>query len=120
MGFLLVKKDFKYFIGCEDGKKVRHFCVMLPKMSAYWWDFTKTSTSFLITIYKVLEKYNEIYKKVSNVIKRGFDYESVYKDKYLKTKIKSYKSHHKFSWWWGAKIGFSINLSIRNFDWFCF
>ena len=46
---------------------------------------------------KVLEKYNEICKKVSKVIKRGFDNESVYKDKYLKTKIKSYKSHHKFS-----------------------
>ena len=28
------KEGFKYFIGYEVGKKVRSFCVMLPKMSA--------------------------------------------------------------------------------------
>ena len=35
--------------------------------------------------------------KVSNSIKKRFDSESVYNEKYLKTKIKSYKEQQKFS-----------------------
>ena len=37
---------------------------------------------------KLLEKYNEIWTKVSNIIKKEFD--NVYNKKYIKTKIKSY------------------------------
>ena len=47
--------------------------------------------SFLVQDNKLLEKYNEIPEKVSNIIKKGFDGEPVYNDKYLKNKIKSYK-----------------------------
>ena len=47
--------------------------------------------SFLVQDSKLLEKYNEIREKVSNIIKKGFDGEPVYNDKYLKNKIKSYK-----------------------------
>ena len=47
--------------------------------------------SFLVQDNKLLEKYNEICEKVSNIIKKGFDGEPVYNDKYLKNKIKSYK-----------------------------
>ena len=47
--------------------------------------------SFLVQDNKLLEKYNEIREKVSNIIKKGFDGEPVYNDKYLKNKIKSYK-----------------------------
>ena len=46
---------------------------------------------FLVQDNKLLEKYNEIREKVSNIIKKGFDGEPVYNDKYLKNKIKSYK-----------------------------
>ena len=38
-----------------------------------------------------LKKYNEIWDKVNNSIKKGFDSEHVYNEKYLKTKIKYYK-----------------------------
>ena len=47
--------------------------------------------SFLVQDNKLLEKYNEIREEVSNIIKKGFDGEPVYNDKYLKNKIKSYK-----------------------------
>ena len=47
--------------------------------------------SFLVQDNKLLEKYNEIREKVSNIIKKGFDGKPVYNDKYLKNKIKSYK-----------------------------
>ena len=48
---------------------------------------------------KLLEKCNKIWEKVKNIIKKEFDSEPVYNEKYLKAKIKSYK--------------------ISNFDWFC-
>ena len=41
---------------------------------------------FLIKDDKLLEKYNEIWEKVSNCIKKGFDSEPVYNEKNLKTK----------------------------------
>ena len=39
----------------------------------------------------MLKKYNEIWGKVSNNIKKGFDSEPVYNEKYLETKIKLYE-----------------------------
>ena len=60
-------------------------------MSAYRRDFDKTKCmSFLIKDEKLLEKYNEIWKKVSNIIKKKFHSNPVYNEKYIKTKIKSY------------------------------
>ena len=39
---------------------------------------------------ELLEKYNEIWEKVKNSLKKDFDSEPVYNEKYLKAKIKSY------------------------------
>ena len=48
-------------------------------MSGYRRDFDETKyMSFLIKDNKLLEKYNEIWDKVSKVIKKGFDSEAVY------------------------------------------
>ena len=46
--------------------------------------------SFLIKDDELLEKYNEIWEKVKNSLKKEFNSEPVYKEKYLKAKIKSY------------------------------
>ena len=47
--FLLVKKNFKYFIDYKNRKKVRPLCTMLPKMSAYIEDFVEAKyMSFFI------------------------------------------------------------------------
>ena len=55
-------------------------------MSAY-----KTKDmSFLLKDEKLLERYNEIQKKVSNIIKKEFDSKPIYNEKYLKTEINSY------------------------------
>ena len=40
---------------------------------------------------ELVEKYNEIWGKVTNFMKKGFDSEPVYNDKYLKTKKYSYE-----------------------------
>ena len=47
--------------------------------------------SVLIKDDELLESYIEISKKVNNSIKKGFDSEPVYIEKYPKTKIKSYE-----------------------------
>ena len=63
-------------------------------MSAYRRDFDKTKyKSFLIKDNELLEKYNELWKKVRNNIKNGFDSEPVYNEKYLKSKVNSYKEN---------------------------
>ena len=38
----LGKKSFKYFIGYNDGKKVRPLCIILPKMSKRRREFDET------------------------------------------------------------------------------
>ena len=59
-------------------------------MSAYRRDFHETEyMSFLIKDDESLGKYNEIWEKVSNIIKKVFDTEPVYNEKYLKTIVKS-------------------------------
>ena len=65
---------------------------MLLNKSVCRRDFDETKyMSFLIKNDELLKKYNKIWDKVSNFMKKGFDSEPVYKDKYLKTKMKSYE-----------------------------
>ena len=61
-------------------------------MSAYRKNFNETKyMSFSIKDDKLLEKYNEIWEKVKNIIRKEFDSEAVYNEKYLKARMKSYK-----------------------------
>ena len=63
----------------------------LPRMSACRRDFDESKCmSFLRKDDEFLEKYNEIWKKVENSIKKEFGSEPVYNEKYLKAKMKSY------------------------------
>ena len=85
------KKGFKYFICYKDNKKIRPLCIFLPKMSAYRRDFDETTyMSFLIKDDELLEKYKEIQEKVKNSIKKEFDNEPIYNEKYLRAKLKFY------------------------------
>ena len=73
-------------------KKIRPLCIFFPKLSEYRKDFDESKCmSFLIKNEKLLEKYNEIWKKVTNIIKKEFGSKPVSNEKYLKTKIKSTK-----------------------------
>ena len=40
---------------------------------------------------ELLEKYNKVWDKVGNIIKKGFDSEPVYNEKHVKNKIKFYQ-----------------------------
>ena len=68
------RNGFKCFVGYKDARKIRPLYIFLPKMSASWREFDKTKcVSFLIKDEKFLEKYNEIWKKVSSITKNNFD-----------------------------------------------
>ena len=80
-------------------KKIRHLCIFLPKMSAYRRGLIKLFLSFLMKDEKLLEKYNEIWKKVSNIIKKEFDSKPIYNKKIYENynKILQWKNQHQFS-----------------------
>ena len=60
-------------------------------MTEYRKDFGESKyISFLIKDDELLEKYNEIQKKVKNSLKEELDSKPIYNEKYLKAKIKSY------------------------------
>ena len=86
------QKVSRYFIGYKNDRKFRPLCIILLNMSAYRRDFDETKyISFLIKDDELLEKYNRIWDKVTNSMKKGFNSKSVHNKKYLKTKIKSYE-----------------------------
>ena len=59
-------------------------------MSPYRREFNEIKyMSFWIQDDELLEKYNKIWEKVKNGIKKSFDIKLVYNEKYLKGKIKS-------------------------------
>ena len=65
------KKGFKCFTDSTDDEKVKPLFMMLPKMSAYEKCFDETKyMSFLIKYDELLVKYNKIWDKVRNSIKK--------------------------------------------------
>ena len=63
----------------------------ISPMSAYRRHFDETKyMPFLINDDELLEKYNNIWEKIKNDIKKEFDSEPVHNKNYLKAKIKSY------------------------------
>ena len=70
-------------------------------MSAYKKYFDETKyMSFLIIDDELVEKYNEVWEKVKNSIRKEFGSKPVYHEKYPKPKIKSYNG--------------KINTNFRN------
>ena len=61
-------------------------------MNTYRRDFDETKyMTLLIKDDGLLEKYNEMWKKVKNSIKEEFGSEPVYNEKYVNARIKSHK-----------------------------
>ena len=66
--------------------KIRLLCVFLTKMSAYRKDFDETKyISFLIKDNELLEKFNEIWDKISYASGKEIDSNRVCNKKYLRT-----------------------------------
>ena len=87
----MVNKDLNILLATKMLKKIIPLCIFLPKMSAYRKDIDETKyISFLIKDEEWLKKYNEIWEKVKNFIKKEFDSEPVYNEKCLEAKIESF------------------------------
>ena len=67
-------------MGYKHAKENRPLCIFLPKTKYI---------SFFIRDDEFFEKYNEVWEKVKNSLKKEFDSEPVYNEKYLKAKTKS-------------------------------
>ena len=67
----MVKKDLNILLVTKILKKIKPLCIFLPKMTPYRKDFDETKyISFLIKDDEFLEKYNEIWEKVKNSLKK--------------------------------------------------
>ena len=78
----------KVLLAIKMLKKIRPLSIFLPKMSDIQEIFIKLNLClFLIKDEKVLEKYNEIWKKVTNISKKEFDKKPAYNQKYIYKKI---------------------------------
>ena len=67
------KKGFKYFVSYKEAKRNRPLSIFLPKMIAYGRDFNRTKYMyFLIKDHELIERYNEIWEKGKNSIKKNW------------------------------------------------
>ena len=90
--------SFKYFIGYNDNI-IRPLCLKLSQMTGYINKFNENKNKNTITISlkvndtQLLKNYNKIWEKIERLMFIEFDSEPTYgdDDKYIKTKIKTYK-----------------------------
>ena len=83
---------FKYFIGYHKGKIVKPLCIILHQMSGYIKYFEKwgKNMSFLIKDEEVEEQQEQIWSVIKNKPGIKFHSEPIYKNKYVKTKVREY------------------------------
>ena len=106
--------SFKYFIGYIDNDVIRPLCLKLSQMTGYINEFDEDKNenknknkntiamSLKVNDKELFKNYNKIWKKIERLMSIDFDSKPVYAndDKYIKTKIKTYKD--------------SINTNFRN------
>ena len=66
------KQDLRYFIGYKDNKEIRPSCIFFPEVSIYKRYSDKTKCMFfIIKDEKFFHKYMEIWRRISNIIKKN-------------------------------------------------
>ena len=85
------KGAFKYFIGYIN-KYIKPLCIRIPQLNGYvkYFDSNNKYVNFLVHDKELLKKYNAKWNRIRNLLKREFNNESVYNDKYIKSKINLY------------------------------
>ena len=83
---------FKYFIGYQEGETLKPLCIILPQMSGYikYFKSSGKNVSFLIKDDEVWEKYEQIWDVIKNKLGIKFYSEAIYKQKYLKAKVREF------------------------------
>ena len=89
--------SFKYFIGYNDNDVIGPLYLALSQMTSYInkFDENKITMSLMIKDKQLLKNYNKIWKKIEKLMKIDFNTKTTYgdDDKYIKTKIKTYKDN---------------------------
>ena len=90
-------KKVKYFIGYQEDEIVKPLCIILPQMNGYinYFENGEKSMSFLIKNNEVCEKYEDIWNVIKNKQNIKFHCQSVYENKYLKTKVREFDGNIK-------------------------
>ena len=91
------EEGFKYFIGYQENEIVKSLCIILPQMNGnikYFENGGKNIT-FLIKNSEVWEKYEDIWNVIKNKLNIKFHSKPIYKNKYLKTKVRELDSSIK-------------------------
>ena len=87
---------YKYFIGySHDDGVIKPLCVFLPQMNGYikYFENSGKNMSFKIEDEDVYLKYNEIWNKINkSILNINFHSQSIYDDKYVKTKVKTFNN----------------------------
>ena len=85
----------KYFIGYNDNGVIRPLYLFLSQTTGYInkFDKNKITMSLMVKDKQLLKNYNKIWKKIERLMSIDFDSKTIYGDdnKYIKTKIKTYK-----------------------------
>ena len=90
------KDSYKYFIGYRHKGNAfpSWLCVKLPQVNAYakYFDENNKYINLLVNDKEILKFLSEIWNKTKRLIKKEFNSETVYNDKYIKIKVKIYNN----------------------------
>ena len=85
-------EDFKYFIGYQEGEIVKWLFIILSQMSGYIKSFENgvKNMSFTIKDSNILDKYNNIWDKIKELLSIKFHSKPVYDQTYVKVKVREF------------------------------
>ena len=97
---LLSKKEqygnynsYKYFIGYNGNDVIRPLYLFISQTTGYINIFEKNKTAMALMVEdkQLLENYKKIWEKIEKLMGIDFESKATYNDKYINTKIKTYK-----------------------------
>ena len=82
---------FKYFIDYKENEIVKASCIVLPQMSGYikYFENGGNNMSFKAKDVDVLDKFNELWKKIKNKLNIKFHNMHFYDETYMKSKVRT-------------------------------
>ena len=85
--------SFKYFTGYNDNDVVRPLYLFISQTTGYSdiFEKNKIAMSLMVEDKQLLENYKKIWKKIKRLMGIDFESKATYNDKYINTKIKTYK-----------------------------
>ena len=85
--------SFKYFIGYNDNDVIRPLYLELSQMTGHINKFERNKITLMVKDKQFLENCNKMWEKTERFMSIDFESETTYgdDDKYIKTKIKTYK-----------------------------